>query len=164
MEDQQRQALAVDHRLGLFTNNVYRCLGDQVTPTAPTALHRTVIQIRRRFQFSSALKRMSTISTMPNGTALVSVKGAPETIKTMLQIVPDDYDETYKYFTRRGSRVLALGWKNIGPLGSEKVWLSPRLRAPSDNQPRLDQTSPSTTSGECADIRRLPRLPLPFEV
>ncbi|KAG8985011.1 hypothetical protein FRB93_006112 [Tulasnella sp. JGI-2019a] len=100
--------------------------GDQATPATPTAPHRSVIQIRRRFQFSSALKRMSTISTMPNGTVLVSVKGAPETIKTMLQTVPAEYDETYKYFTRRGSRVLALGWKNIGLLSIDKIKHLPR--------------------------------------
>jgi cation-transporting ATPase 13A1 len=95
--------------------------GDQVVPGSPTATHRSSIHIRRRFQFSSALKRMSTVSTLPNNKCLVSVKGAPETIKTMLEVVPADYDETYKYYTRRGSRVLALGWKELQGMNTDKV-------------------------------------------
>ena len=83
------------------------------------------LHIRRRFQFSSALKRMSTISTFQKGSgsgrARVSVKGAPETIKAMLSTVPPDYDETFKYFTRRGSRVLALAWKEMDNMSTDKV-------------------------------------------
>ncbi|THG99504.1 hypothetical protein EW145_g7255 [Phellinidium pouzarii] len=83
------------------------------------------LHIRRRFQFSSALKRMSTVSTVQRGAgtgrALVSMKGAPETVKTMLASVPDAYDETYKHYTRRGSRVLALATKNIEGIRSDKI-------------------------------------------
>lgn len=72
------------------------------------------LTIKRRFQFSSALKRMSTVSSLPplpgSGTSssslLIAVKGAPETIKDMLKVVPEGYDEVYKGYTRRGSRVL----------------------------------------------------------
>src|SRR4051794_22239184 len=87
--------------------------GDFITPSNRSALHATQIHIRRRFQFSSALKRMSTVSTLPGGKSLVAVKGAPETIKTMLSVIPEHYDNTYKWFTRRGSRVLALGMKEM---------------------------------------------------
>ena len=66
-----------------------------------------------------------TISTVQrgkgSGAARVSVKGAPETIKNMLAEVPKDYDETYKYFTRRGSRVLALASKEMGSMSTDKV-------------------------------------------
>lgn len=51
----------------------------------------------------------------------VAVKGAPETLKGMYKDVPGNYDETYKWFTRRGSRVLALGYKYLESLGEEKV-------------------------------------------
>ncbi|KAG9049932.1 hypothetical protein FS837_008518 [Tulasnella sp. UAMH 9824] len=98
----------------------------QVSPASATAPHRSVINIRRRFQFSSALKRMSTISTLPNGKVLISAKGAPETIKKMLDVVPEEYDDTFKYYTRRGSRVLALAWKELGPLGADKINHMPR--------------------------------------
>ena len=95
--------------------------GDAVSPVAHSAPHRTTLSIRRRFQFSSALKRMSTISTLPGGRGLAAVKGAPETLKTMLAHVPSDYDETYKWYTRRGSRVLALGMKEYESISMDKV-------------------------------------------
>lgn len=74
------------------------------------------LQIRRRYQFSSALKRQSSVSTLnhPNFNApktFVAVKGAPETLKTMYTTVPEGYVEAYRHFTRKGSRVLALGYK-----------------------------------------------------
>ncbi|KAK3938677.1 manganese-transporting ATPase [Diplogelasinospora grovesii] len=91
------------------------------------------VQIKRRFQFSSALKRQSSVATV-NGVdpktgrkikgTFVGVKGAPETIMKMLVTVPQDYEETYKYFTRRGSRVLALAYKQLttdGELGTGKI-------------------------------------------
>jgi len=98
----------------------YRDTGDIVTP-ASNSSYKVTLTIRRRFQFSSALKRMSTISSLPGGRLLAAVKGAPETIKTMLDVVPKDYDDTYKWFTRQGSRVLALATKEMEPLSSDKV-------------------------------------------
>lgn len=83
--------------------------------------HHGALHIGRRFQFSSALKRMSTVSTLPNNRTLVAVKGAPETIKTMLAEVPSFYDDTYKWFTRRGSRVLAIGFKELDSMSQDKV-------------------------------------------
>lgn len=70
------------------------------------------IKILRRFQFSSALKRSSSISTYGSNT-LVSTKGAPETIRERLAKVPENYEEIYKSFTRSGSRVLALAYKHL---------------------------------------------------
>ncbi|KAF5678340.1 atpase [Fusarium heterosporum] len=91
------------------------------------------VQIKRRFQFSSALKRQSSVA-MVHGNDIktghkvkgtfAGVKGAPETIQKMLTVVPDDYEETYKYFTRKGSRVLALAYKQLTidtELGSSKI-------------------------------------------
>jgi cation-transporting ATPase 13A1 len=89
--------------------------------SATTAASHTV-QIKRRFQFSSALKRQSSIASVSisdpvsgrkaKGT-FVGVKGAPETIRTMLVDVPPKYEETFKFFTRNGARVLALGYKYL---------------------------------------------------
>jgi cation-transporting ATPase 13A1 len=77
---------------------------------------------------------MSTVSVMSaaegssaskkKNVSVVSVKGAPETLKKMYAKVPDNYDETYKYFTRRGSRVLALGQKEMPAMSANEV--SPR--------------------------------------
>ncbi|KAF8066823.1 endoplasmic reticulum Ca-transporting P-type ATPase [Lyophyllum atratum] len=100
--------------------------GEIIAPASRTAPHATQLTIRRRFQFSSALKRMSTISTLAGGKTLVAVKGAPETIKTMLASVPAHYDETYKEFTRKGSRVLALGMKEMEAMNIDKINKLPR--------------------------------------
>jgi cation-transporting ATPase 13A1 len=76
------------------------------------------LQIRRRYQFSSALKRQSSLSVLNHPTfsgskTFVAVKGAPETLMEMYTKVPDNYVESYRHFTRKGSRVLALGYKYI---------------------------------------------------
>jgi len=64
---------------------------------------------------------MSTVAALPSGELIGAVKGAPETIKAMLTVVPEHYDETYKWFTRRGSRVLALGFKQMPALPTAAV-------------------------------------------
>jgi cation-transporting ATPase 13A1 len=78
------------------------------------------VQIKRRFQFSSALKRQSAVATVMSldrqtgkrtKTTFVGVKGAPETIRAMLVSTPPHYEETFKFFTRNGARVLALAYK-----------------------------------------------------
>lgn len=91
------------------------------------------VQVKRRFQFSSALKRQSSVATVSasdsktgkklRGT-FVGTKGAPETIMKMLVTVPPGYEETYKFFTRKGSRVLALAYKQLSmdhELGANKI-------------------------------------------
>ncbi|KAJ7621138.1 hypothetical protein FB45DRAFT_798857 [Roridomyces roridus] len=100
--------------------------GEQVSPVNSNAPHKTQLLIRRRFQFSSALKRMSTVANLPGGKTLASVKGAPETIKGMLETVPDHYDDTYKYFTRKGSRVLALAVKEMETMSIDRINKLPR--------------------------------------
>ncbi|KAF4216374.1 hypothetical protein CNMCM8980_005283 [Aspergillus fumigatiaffinis] len=89
-------------------------------PAGPRAVES--VQIKRRFQFSSALKRQSTIATVvttdrktskKTKATFVAVKGAPETIRTMLVNTPPHYEETFKYFTRNGARVLALAYKYL---------------------------------------------------
>ncbi|RMX78290.1 hypothetical protein D0869_09206 [Hortaea werneckii] len=79
-----------------------------------------IVQIKRRFQFSSALKRQSSVATTVTQdrstgqkvtSTFVGAKGAPETIRKFLVDVPPKYEETYKYFSRNGARVLALAYK-----------------------------------------------------
>jgi cation-transporting ATPase 13A1 len=99
--------------------------GDMIIPASNDFSHRAVITIKRRFQFSSQLKRMSTVSTVVTPDrqtkTMVSVKGAPEVIKTMISNVPEHYESTYKYYTRRGSRVLALAYKFIHIQATHKI-------------------------------------------
>ncbi|KAI9805122.1 MAG: hypothetical protein M1825_000956 [Sarcosagium campestre] len=93
----------------------------------------SVVQVKRRFQFSSALKRQSAVAnvvtTNPSShkrtkSTFVGVKGAPETVRDMLVSVPPLYEETFKHFTRNGSRVLAYGYKYLtteSELGQNKI-------------------------------------------
>ena len=82
-----------------------------------SATKNTKTYIRRRFQFSSALKRQSSVAQIVEASGGVqtfaSVKGAPETLRTMMAkgSLPEDYEDRYRYYTRRGSRVLALGYR-----------------------------------------------------
>ncbi|CCF58210.1 hypothetical protein KAFR_0E00560 [Kazachstania africana CBS 2517] len=78
------------------------------------------LQILRRFQFSSALKRSSSIANY-NNRLFSAVKGAPETIRERLTSVPENYDSVYKSFTRAGSRVLALASKELPKMSQGKI-------------------------------------------
>lgn len=78
------------------------------------------IQILRRFQFSSALKRSSSIASQ-HTRLFAAVKGAPETIRERLVSIPENYDEIYKSFTRSGSRVLALAHKNLPHMSQAQI-------------------------------------------
>ncbi|KAM3962708.1 endoplasmic reticulum transmembrane helix translocase [Aphomia sociella] len=86
------------------------------------------LKIVHRNHFSSALKRMSIIAGYQINERgfmethyISSVKGAPETIKTMLKEVPSHYDHVYLTLSRRGARVLALGYRNLGKLSSQEL-------------------------------------------
>lgn len=103
----------------LGKNDTLMCKG-----SSPVVASRPVesVQIKRRFQFSSALKRQSTIATVTTNdkktskkakATFVGVKGAPETIRKMLVNAPPHYEETFKHFTRNGARVLALAYKYL---------------------------------------------------
>lgn len=100
---------------------------DTLTAATTTAKsHAELVQIRRRFQFSSALKRQSSVATVIVNNSktgkkvrstFVGAKGAPETIRKMLVNTPPNYEETFKHFTRNGGRVLALAYKFLSEEG-----------------------------------------------
>ncbi|XP_014238364.1 manganese-transporting ATPase 13A1 [Trichogramma pretiosum] len=77
------------------------------------------LKIFQRHHFSSSLKRMTVVAgyqttgSSVDSTYIVTVKGAPETLKTMYTSVPDNYDSTYLSLSRRGARVLALGYRKL---------------------------------------------------
>ncbi|EGG16574.1 putative cation-transporting ATPase [Cavenderia fasciculata] len=92
----------------------YTCKGDSSSHTKK----KVVIEIINRYHFTSELKRMSTIANVirdgGNKTGIYAfAKGAPEILKPMLKNVPTQYDDVYKKFSRQGSRVLALGYKEM---------------------------------------------------
>lgn len=84
-------------------------------------------KIFQRNHFSSALKRMSVVAGYnplgsPTETVYVAtVKGAPETLKHMFSDAPSNYNDVYLELSRRGARVLALGWREIGKLTSQQL-------------------------------------------
>ncbi|PSR88079.1 Manganese-transporting ATPase [Actinidia chinensis var. chinensis] len=71
-----------------------------------------IVQIVHRHHFASHLKRMAVVVRVQEQ-FLAFVKGAPETIQDRLINVPSTYVESYKKYTRQGSRVLALGFKPL---------------------------------------------------
>uniref|UniRef100_A0A2P2M6E0 Uncharacterized protein MANES_17G018800 n=1 Tax=Rhizophora mucronata TaxID=61149 RepID=A0A2P2M6E0_RHIMU len=70
------------------------------------------VQIIQRHHFASHLKRMAVVVRVQEE-FLAFVKGAPETIQDRLTEMPPSYVETYKTYTRQGSRVLALAFKSL---------------------------------------------------
>lgn len=98
------------------------------------------MKIFHRYHFSSSLKRMSVIAGYnPQGSTdtiyIGAVKGAPETLKPMFsKNLPEDYDNVYLEMSRRGARVLALGYKELGRLSTSELRSVPRESLESDLQ------------------------------
>ncbi|KAL1526413.1 hypothetical protein AB1Y20_015125 [Prymnesium parvum] len=97
---------------------------------------RSTLLIKRRFPFSSDLKRSSTIvelperhaDALPAGLRLLT-KGAPETVRALLREVPAGYDAAYTRHTRRGARVIALAGKPLDAAAAAAVRSLPRDEA-----------------------------------
>eukprot|EP00058_Branchiostoma_floridae_P006964 XP_002592452.1 hypothetical protein BRAFLDRAFT_68938 [Branchiostoma floridae] len=98
--------------------------GDAVIP--PRGKPGKAMKIMQRFHFSSALKRMSVITSQEQQGSvenlyMVMVKGAPETLRAMYSSVPDNYDEVHQEMSRQGARVLALGYKKLGTMSPQHL-------------------------------------------
>ena len=52
---------------------------------------------------------------------LATVKGAPETLRSMFSQVPDNYDKNYLFLSRKGARVLTLGHRNLGTMSNQQL-------------------------------------------
>lgn len=84
------------------------------------------MKIFHRHHFTSTLKRMCVIAgyTAAGSSDTVyvaTVKGAPETLRSMFATLPAGYDEAYLELSRRGARVLALGRKELGALTPQQT-------------------------------------------
>ncbi|XP_050187126.1 endoplasmic reticulum transmembrane helix translocase-like, partial [Myiozetetes cayanensis] len=84
------------------------------------------MKIPQRFHFSSALKRMAVLASLERGglaepAFVAAVKGAPETLHPMLSHCPSDYHAVHREISHEGARVLALGYKELGPLTHQQV-------------------------------------------
>ncbi|KAK7316886.1 hypothetical protein RJT34_00666 [Clitoria ternatea] len=73
------------------------------------------VQIVHRYHFASHLKRMAVVVRIEEQ-FFAFVKGAPEVIQERLIDIPLSYVETYKKYTRQGSRVLALAYKSLSDM------------------------------------------------
>ena len=74
------------------------------------------IGIVRRFDFSSKLQRMSTISKNLNEDYFkVFCKGSPEKVKELCkpQTIPQNFDKILNSYTRKGYRVLGMAFKEL---------------------------------------------------
>jgi len=73
------------------------------------------LNIIHRFPFSSTLKRMSTVVSCSDDDieVMVCCKGAPEVLETLLDVIPVDYQDTYRSLMMAGKRVLAMAHKKI---------------------------------------------------
>jgi manganese-transporting P-type ATPase len=72
------------------------------------------LRIVHRFPFNSAAKRMTTVVQMEHARALmVTCKGAPEVVRSLLGTVPPSYDAAHRHFALEGGRVLALACRRI---------------------------------------------------
>jgi cation-transporting ATPase 13A3/4/5 len=75
-----------------------------------------VSAIIRRFEFSSALQRMSVIcKNQIDGKFRSFVKGSPELIGTLClsESIPQNYKEILDNYTKEGYRVIALATKEL---------------------------------------------------
>jgi cation-transporting ATPase 13A1 len=91
--------------------------GDTASPPRSLA-GASRLKIVHRYAFSSTIKRMSAVVMFEveggqKGGMRILTKGAPETLRPLFAKVPDLYDVTYRHFAARGSRVLALGWRDV---------------------------------------------------
>nr|CAG4640609.1 EOG090X00J5 [Eulimnadia texana] len=91
--------------------------GDAVIPNSKK-VKSPGLKIVQRYHFTSALKRMSVIASYSTAGSsenkyLATIKGAPETLKPMFADLPENYDQIYLENSRKGARVLALGYKQL---------------------------------------------------
>jgi cation-transporting P-type ATPase 13A2 len=76
----------------------------------------------KRFEFSSALQRMSVLSLNHTTKILTSfVKGAPEMVHSLSasESIPEDFFDVLEKYTQDGLRVLALAFREYQGLGKE---------------------------------------------
>jgi magnesium-transporting ATPase (P-type) len=82
----------------------------------------------KRFEFSSALQRMSILTLNHESKTLSAfVKGSPEMIQSLStsQSIPEDFHDVLEKYTQDGLRVLALSYKEYDNFGkkSDSVYL-----------------------------------------
>jgi cation-transporting ATPase 13A1 len=84
-------------------------------------------QLRKRFPFTSNLKRMSVIVEVSEAgssaatSTVVFTKGAPEVLAEFIKNLPTNYTKTYIHHMVRGKRTLALAYKPLNNKADEDL-------------------------------------------
>ena len=116
--DPMERVTLLDMGWSCSSNQAFTTGTHGATPTKPLKL-----SILRRFQFSSSLKRMSTIVRLDHeeeNSNLILTKGAPEVLRTLMTRKPSNYDELCRHYAVRGHRVIALAYRGMDTLTTTK--------------------------------------------
>jgi cation-transporting ATPase 13A1 len=98
---------------------IFKSSGGSIQGTDHSIIHtikKSRILTIRRYAFDSNLKRMSVLVRFYSGNYTnvqynrVLSKGAPEVMKSLFKSLPDNYDEVYNSYAKKGYRILALGY------------------------------------------------------
>lgn len=82
------------------------------------------LAVLKRFEFSSALQRMSVVTRYCSDDSLIGfVKGSPEMIHSLSResSIPYDYFDALEKYTKDGLRVLAFGYRKLPSMESSKI-------------------------------------------
>ncbi|ELQ74904.1 P-type ATPase (P-ATPase) Superfamily, partial [Trachipleistophora hominis] len=108
LEDEQRRVVGDPLEMSAFTYVNAQMVDECTIRTAGMQY-----DIKKRFYFSSALRRMCVVYREGKKRVYrVGMKGAPETVRKFLARVPEQYDE-YRRYAAEGYRVLALAGKHL---------------------------------------------------
>ena len=97
---------------------VFKAAGGNLQQETIVSNRKCKLQPIRRYAFDSSLKRMSVLVRFYSGiytnshTNRILTKGAPEVIKTLLKEIPENYDECYNTYAKKGYRILALAYND----------------------------------------------------
>ncbi|KAI5178658.1 cation-transporting P-type ATPase 13A2, partial [Pancytospora epiphaga] len=110
--------------IGLAGNNIYEPIcREEGHPEAESScvifksggdksiIHRPQIEVVKIFDFDSYLKRMSVVVKTTKGKCFLFCKGAPDSLRKILESVPEGYDERVNEYGLQGYRVITLAYR-----------------------------------------------------
>ena len=128
VSDNQRTVMAACHALhsvdGTLMGDVmdleaFKASGASMESNASISLQGAVLTVEKSFFFCPKLRRQSVL--LVDGTVLT--KGAPESVSETLACIPDDYDTSFREYTRKGLRVIACATRRITTKSGQRAEL-----------------------------------------
>lgn len=95
------------------------------------------LDVLKRFEFSSALQRMSVVVKSAKEDNLIAfVKGSPEMIQSLCEehSIPADYFDELETYTKEGLRVISIAYKPLIGASANKIRIIKREEIESDLQ------------------------------